>query len=252
MEFIKYIIKKILSPQSGLYQWLKNSYYRLGASWRPVYITDLDDILRQYAALRESNVFFINIGANDGITEDPIAEYIKKYQWKGIMVEPVSYLFERLKQNYQGFSIAFENSAIAKQTGKQKFYRTAPSLALPDYYERMGTLNKHFLLQHGADTPNLKGYIIEEEINCLSFNDLKNKYQFSQAHLILIDTEGQDAEILQSIDLQSLKTEIVIFEHIFLSFSSYKKILLLLKKQGFKVYRVGRDSIGVKNTLSLT
>jgi FkbM family methyltransferase len=251
MEFLKYIIKKMLSPQSGLYQWLKNSYYRLGASWRPIHINNLDDLLRRYAEYRKNNVFFINIGANDGITEDPIAKYVKKYQWEGIMVEPVGYLFERLKKNYQGFPIAFENSAIAKQTGKQKFYRTAPSLALPDYYQRMGTLNKHFLLQHGAGTPNLKDYLIEEEINCLSFNDLKNKYQFSEAQLILIDTEGQDAEILQNIDLQALKTEIVIFEHIFLSFSSYKKILLLLKKQGFNVYRAGRDTMGVRNTLNL-
>lgn len=241
----------MLSPQSWLYQQLKNSYHRLGASWRPTYLTNLDYILQQYAELRKSDVFFINIGANDGIIEDPIAKYIKQYRWKGIMVEPVGYLFERLKQNYQGFPIVFENSAITKQSGKQKFYRTAPSLELPDYYQRMGTLNKHFLLQHGAGTPNLEDYVIEEEINCLSFNDFKKKYQFSEAQLILIDTEGQDADILQSIDLQVLKTEIVIFEHIFLSFSLYKKVLLLLKKQGFKAYRAGRDTIGVQSTLNL-
>jgi len=251
MEFLKYMIKKILASESWLYQQLKKFYYRLGAAWRPIYITHLDDILRQYAERRKSNVFFINIGANDGIVEDPIAKYVKMYRWEGLMVEPVSYLFEQLKQNYSTYPIIFENSAVAAQSGKQKFYYLRASERLPDYHQRIGSLNKHFLLVHGAEIPHLEEYLIEEEINCLSFDDLKKKYNISQVQLLLIDTEGQDAEILQSIDLKALKTEIVIFEHIGMSFNTYKRVLLSLKRQEFRAYRVGRDTIGVQHALNL-
>ena len=37
----------------------------------------------------ESNIkTFVQIGSNDGIKNDPLHRYIKKNNWKGILVEP--------------------------------------------------------------------------------------------------------------------------------------------------------------------
>src|ERR1700692_184685 len=45
--------------------------------------------------------FFVNIGANDGVAGDPLVDLIRHNGWcKGIFVEPVSFLFERLRKNY--------------------------------------------------------------------------------------------------------------------------------------------------------
>ena len=43
----------------------------------------------------------IQIGANDGQRFDILNFYIKKYQTKSLLVEPIKENFEKLKQNYQ-------------------------------------------------------------------------------------------------------------------------------------------------------
>lgn len=44
--------------------------------------------------------FFIQIGAHDGIMDDPIHEWIERFGWRGIFVEPQSAPFNRLKTGY--------------------------------------------------------------------------------------------------------------------------------------------------------
>jgi hypothetical protein len=39
--------------------------------------------------LSKDKVRFIQIGANDGIKNDPVHAFIKKYYWTGILVEPI-------------------------------------------------------------------------------------------------------------------------------------------------------------------
>src|ERR1700722_3021383 len=62
---------------------------------------------------RGVNLTFIEVGANDGRFGDPLRQYILKYQWKGVLVEPQPDIFERLKANYAGLNnrISFENVA---------------------------------------------------------------------------------------------------------------------------------------------
>lgn len=45
---------------------------------------------------------FVHIGANDGKTGDPIWKYVKRDKWRGVFVEPISSMFEKLKKNYEG------------------------------------------------------------------------------------------------------------------------------------------------------
>jgi FkbM family methyltransferase len=252
LEKIKSFIKNHLSSKSLIYKILRDFYYYIGAYWRPAYITNYEDIISKYALVKSQNkqeVVFVNIGANDGIVEDPIAKYVKKYHWKGVMVEPVGYLFDRLKQNFRGFPVQFEKSVISTQKGKQSFYRIAQSPNLPSYHERIGSLRKDYLLWYKANIPDLEDYIIQEEVNSLTFNDLTHKYQLDKVQVIVIDAEGSDAQILQSIDLKNIKAELVIFEHIYLGFEEYKKTLLHLRKNAFRSFRVGRDTIAIHYTL---
>ena len=44
------------------------------------------------------DVFFVQVGANDGDLLDPLREEIGFRKWSGIMVEPVPYVFERLQR----------------------------------------------------------------------------------------------------------------------------------------------------------
>ncbi|MFO1348206.1 MAG: hypothetical protein U1F12_06435 [Pseudomonadales bacterium] len=65
--------------------------------------------------------FYVNIGANDGITNDPIFPFIEKYNWHGIQVEPVLSTFNQLKINLASFkNTIFENSAVIGNKGTRE------------------------------------------------------------------------------------------------------------------------------------
>ena len=75
---------------------------------------------------RGENLTFIEVGANDGTSSgDPLREYIVKYPWKGVLVEPQPDVFDLLKANYAGFEdrIAFENVAISNSPTPLELYR---------------------------------------------------------------------------------------------------------------------------------
>lgn len=65
--------------------------------------------------IQNKNYNFIKIGANDGKTGDPIFYLINLFSLKGILVEPVPYVFKKLEYNYRkNKNVFLENSAISK------------------------------------------------------------------------------------------------------------------------------------------
>ena len=66
--------------------------------------------------------FFIEIGSNDGDQHDHLQPLIRSLQWTGLMVEPVPYVFERLRHNYADLDrVTLENAAIADRDGQVPF-----------------------------------------------------------------------------------------------------------------------------------
>ncbi|OLE96238.1 MAG: hypothetical protein AUG75_22840 [Cyanobacteria bacterium 13_1_20CM_4_61_6] len=64
------------------------------------------------------HAFFVEIGSNDGEQHDHLRPFILSRPWRGIMVEPVPYVFERLRTNYEAYGrIALENVAVGDADG---------------------------------------------------------------------------------------------------------------------------------------
>jgi hypothetical protein len=62
----------------------------------------------------KSQVFFVQVGSNDGLQGDPIHDFIVSRQsWRGIFIEPVYFLFQRLRKNYgDAERFVFEHVAL--------------------------------------------------------------------------------------------------------------------------------------------
>ena len=81
-------------------------------------ITDIKDsvyksfqnLMRNYSA-KVDHVFFIQVGANDGVINDPLHPLVKSLKWQGILIEPQQRVFkDRLLKVYQDIpGLAFEN-----------------------------------------------------------------------------------------------------------------------------------------------
>jgi FkbM family methyltransferase len=245
---IKTLFKKIVPKNSLVFKTVFKIYdykYWYPKPWK-------FDVLKCYAAFKR-NVYFIQVGSNNGVTGDPIHTFIQQYGWKGVLVEPVPYLFEELVKNYQSYagSLIFENSAIGNQDGRLPFYRLQKSDKpdLPVWYDQLGSFNKEVIWRHRSAIPHFDELVMEDNVNTMTFESLIRKHNISKTDLLHIDTEGYDYEVLKGTPLVKLGIELVMFEHVHLSDSDYRCALNLLRKQGF-VYGINyTDTIAVKKDL---
>jgi FkbM family methyltransferase len=189
-------------------------------------------------AQRNEPIFFINIGANDGLAGDPLREFIVTRKWSGILVEPVDYVFQRLTKAYRAFPpsrIKLENAAIAEITGTKKFWHLKQTGGLPPGYDQIGSFDKSHVLKHRDMFPTLENYLVSKEIPCITFADLLRKHGGQIPDLVFIDTEGFDYEVIKQIDLKTNPPKIIIFENAHLSKDDHKSCNELLRTNGYEI-----------------
>ena len=89
------------------------------------HISIFQTIIEHYMMKNNNNcLYFFQVGANDGRSNDPINYYIKKYGWKGILIEPQKKIFSKLKNEYRKYTqnVIFENIAISSTNGEIELY----------------------------------------------------------------------------------------------------------------------------------
>ena len=204
--------------------------------------------------LKNIDLNIVQIGSNDGDTGDPIFELVKKNKrWKALFVEPVPYLFEKLKNNYnQDSRFIFENVAINDGTN-QIFYSVKEEAKkqianLPLWYDQLGSFNREHILNHLDGI--LEPYIIETNVNGLTLSHLFKRNKIDNLDLLHIDTEGYDYKILSQLDLKKYNPTIILFEHTHLQDSEKKKAVIFLK-DNYYIFGFGGDFLCIiKNKLS--
>jgi FkbM family methyltransferase len=191
---------------------------------------------------------FVEIGANDGEQHDHLRPMILQHQWRGVMVEPVPYVFDRLRANYAGVDgVAVENAAIADRDGHRPFYHLSPSAdyqseGLPQWYDGIGSFSRESVLDHQRLIPDIESRLVETEVPCLTFDSLCAKHGFDHVDLLLVDTEGYDHEVLRHIDFSRHRPVLVIYEHYHLSESDQTACEAAMRAAGYETMSEGFDT----------
>jgi hypothetical protein len=117
----------------------------------------------------EHGVNVVQIGSNDGSTGDPLHSLLmRNLSWKALFIEPISYLFERLKQNYPpNVRFCFENVAVSEVAGTSPFYYVDPAAKervpnLPVWYDQIGSFDRNHISKHLGN--ELDPFIIKADI----------------------------------------------------------------------------------------
>ena len=194
------------------------------------------------------HAFFIEVGTHDGIELGPLAPFLREFDWHGIMVEPVPYIFERLRRNMAGIQgITLENVAIADSDGRRPFYAVKEEKdpereSLPSWYDAIGSFHRDSLLNFRDSIPDIEDRIVRLEVPCLSFETLCRKHAVTELDLLLIDVEGYDGERLRSIDFSTWRPRMLIFEHEHLPIPERDASYTLLEEQGYELLTLGLDT----------
>lgn len=203
------------------------------------------DVIRLFGKTHPQAVF-IQIGANDGMALDPLRTQVVCRRWSGVMVEPVPYVFERLKQRYGKHPrITLVNAAIADQEAMLPFYSLGepkPGEEVWGWYHALGSFRKDVVLKHQYLIPDIEKRIEEIQVQSMRFETLCAQTGITRIDLLQMDTEGYDYEIIRRIPFAQFKPKLIIYEHQHLSAEDRIACRDLLHRQGYISFESGIDT----------
>ncbi len=205
-------------------------------------IVDVFEIISQ-----KNKISFIQVGAYDGVSNDPVFYFIKTYNWKGVLIEPVQYIYQKLQETYKGIDgLHFENVGIADRTGEMDFYSLPKSFSEPDWLQQLGTFDKHSIEFNLATLPDLIPQIETKKIKAVRLTDILEKYKIEVLDVLAIDAEGYEYNILKSLPEIKQQPRIILFEWGSMDTSTYSDLLKLLNQQHYSIFKSGGDMIAIK------
>jgi FkbM family methyltransferase len=197
-----------------------------------------------------SEPVFVNVGANDGITSDPFSDiFLANTNWKGLLIEPVPYCFDRLKANFQDSRrYCFEQVAIGAPAGEATFYYVDPNAiqtipTLPEWFDQLGSFDRNHIVKHLDGV--LEPFIIGCKVRVRPLADVLMQRRIQDVHLLHVDTEGHDYEVLKTVDFAHHAPLSIYVEHVHLSDAHKTEMLHLLRKHGYSVRDCGTDYFAV-------
>jgi len=206
---------------------------------------NFDHVLSRYLLERTGSgpFTFIQVGAFDGVTCDPLRKYLVKYPWTGVMLEPQPQAFGKLAALYKGRDdISIMNAAINESNGEADLY-VVENDALPEWARGMASFDEQNILKHADALPGLAGSIQKSRIKTVSFEQLLADHQFTRVNLLQIDTEGFDAEVLKLFPFSKIKPVIIHFESKHIPVARLENALARLADLGYAIARDGQEDM---------
>ena len=238
-------LKQRFPPDSRVGHWLRSTYWSIRPdSVRGVHMWVISAYARSVRPVR-----FIQVGSNDAGYGDPLRYHILHDAWRGIMIEPLPFIFRRLRARYANLDgLIFENVAIDKQAGQRSFYhlRDDDDPALPPWYDQLGSFLKENVFKHADLLPDMEQRIVETPVQCASLDQLINKHEFVGFQLLHVDAEGYDWEILKTLHLDVHRPDIILFEHKHLQASDYGDCLNHLHAAGYETNADSVDTLALR------
>jgi FkbM family methyltransferase len=202
---------------------------------------------------RSPDVFFLEIGAMDGIAFDPLYDAVLKHGWGGLLVEPLPDLFAQLCRTYAGRKgIILENIAIADTTGSMTMTRVKPDAVaqglVPSWAKGMSSLfeDRNGLAGHrisGEDFEKIRPHIMRETVRCDTLDNILRKHDIAKVDILQIDVEGYDYHVLKQVDFSRFRPTVIRMEWCNLPQNEKQSSRDLLRRWGYRMAEVEFDLI---------
>jgi FkbM family methyltransferase len=203
-------------------------------------------------AIKEPIQYIVQVGSHIGNTQNDFLFNNINSQFKYIMIEPVPYLFNQLKENYKHHAnVICLNIAISNYNGVIDMY--VPSQEndfskLVDFTSQLASVNEKHI---HTFVPTCK--VDKLSVQCKTLNELIKEYNIKNLKYLYTDTEGHDYDILIDLNLSLIRPENIIFENKHMdgprhsldinNCPKYFDLLLHLKKYGYEIEtQTGEDT----------
>jgi FkbM family methyltransferase len=138
--------------------------------------------------------FFIEAGANDGVSQNNTFLLEKKLNWNGLLIEPNIHAFNSCKKNR---NCIVENYALVSFDYKEDYI-------LGDFEQ----INFEKSMMGGCSEIHEK----RTKVKAIQLSKLLDNLSISKINFLSIDVEGYELEALSGIDYQKHAPEYILYE----------------------------------------
>ncbi len=196
-------------------------------------------------------VVFVQVGANDGMRCDPINRLAKRNRsWRGVLVEPVDFVFKRLVSNYRGDArFQYVNKAVGTEMEKKPFYHLAEVPAngsgrpLPFWYDQIGSFDKNHILNLLG--PENEPRIRTTMLDVVPLQSILDECGIEHLDVLHTDVEGYDWQVVKQLDLSRYRPAIIQFENKHVSAAELKDADAALHAAGYELHSDATDTLCV-------
>ena len=253
-----------------LRDWYARRRFALSAANHPLYLAyarrvyrprpgSSQAVLDRFSRKLGRPVTFVQVGANDGITHDPVHLFIKRDGWRGVLLEPQALLCERyLRPLYAANpGVHVEQAAIGAAPGEATLYtlgfsekRWATGVATFERDVLQAAVNSGHIARRavkaGDAIPAGEELIVETQVPVTTPAELLARYGIERLDVLQVDTEGYDFEVIKLFDVSRLRPAIINYESAHLSDGDAQACRALLKAEGYTTRISGGDTIAVQ------
>lgn len=191
-------------------------------------LNQLDRKLEKY--VNYDNGYFVELGANDGVTQSNSLYFEKHRNWRGLLVEPAPQNFLKCRQNRSARNSIYCAACVSFDYG-QEFVRIAYSnlMSTPVSLESdiqnpraHAELGDRFL---GSGETVFEFGAVARTLNAL----LLDAHAPKQIDFLSLDVEGAELEVLKGVDHQTFR-----FKYLLVECRDFTRLSDYLEKQGYR------------------
>jgi len=155
------------------------------------------------------NGFYVDVGAHDGISLNNTLYFEKNNNWRGINIEPIKKVFEKLVLNRPN-NINL-NCAICNNDGETEF------LCNTGYTEMLSGIKDNFDKRHlmRLQSENIESKSTTEiiKVQTKKLETILHENNISHVNYLSIDVEGAEFEVIKSINFDKVFIDVIGFEN---------------------------------------
>lgn len=216
---------------------------------RPAFPVDapinLTEVLAKLLFTNQAGVRVLQLGANDGTSDDPISRCVRAWGWQLLAVEPVPATFDLLENAYADMpNVRTINVAFGTEVGELEMHVFVglDGASNEARHDRLATCDlataRKFQRRIGQAFQTIR-------VPSKPVDALLDEAGWDAADVIQIDIEGLDAVAVKHIFGLGLRPSILRFEWEHLDAVAQRATANLLKKNGYRYVKVHGDVIAV-------
>jgi FkbM family methyltransferase len=190
--------------------------------------------------LSVSDGVIIQVGSNDGVSNDPLFEFILQHKRQSYLVEPIDYLAEKLRSLHKlNPHVNVCQFAIHPSSGSVDFFCLPSDAGVKmgdlwkPWFDQIGSFSRQHLIKH---SPFIEPFIERIALPCSTLDRLLDDNNVRDISILHIDAEGFDLEVLGTIDLEQVKPSMIMLEHKHLTLKPLLNLVDNMESFGYVPY----------------